>query len=55
MKNTESKLSLNQFKGKLGKSKDLLQLIPGGIIGSKSPDVNDAENTADWLVLNFND
>lgn len=34
MKNTKSKLSLDQFKAKLGKTTESLDLISGGILGA---------------------
>lgn len=34
MRNKKNKLSLDQFKVKLGKTKDSLDLISGGILGA---------------------
>lgn len=52
MKNTKSKLSLDQFKVKVGETSESLDLISGGILGACHDDpTSESKSTTIELVL----
>lgn len=57
MKNTKSKLSLDQFKAKLGKTTDSLDLISGGILGAchDEPTQSKKINSSDGVAREDNE